>query len=122
MNHPRLLARILPAPSIATLSASAQSALSRSLRTAVNLEPSIPRPEQDQAVAEKLAALEKKTGRKPNTVWLLVDDMGFGDPGCYGGGKAIGADTPQIDRRSHRAAHRLSFYSEKAGLNPARQN
>ena len=64
----------------------AQSALNRSVRTAENMEPAIPRPEQDKAVAEKLAALEKKTGKKPNVVWLLVDDMGFGDPGCYGGG------------------------------------
>ena len=52
------------------------SKLNRSVRTADNFEPAIPRPEQDKAVAAKLAALEKKTGKKPNIVWLLVDDMG----------------------------------------------
>ena len=39
------------------------SKLNRSVRAADNLEPAIPRPEQDKAVAAKLAALEKKTGK-----------------------------------------------------------
>jgi arylsulfatase A-like enzyme len=90
----------------------AQSALNRSIRTAENMEPSIPRPEQDKAVAEKLAALEKKTGKKPNVVWLLIDDMGFGDPGCYGGGKAIGADTPHMDRLAGQGLRLTSSYSQ----------
>jgi len=90
----------------------AQSALNRAKRTAENMEPSIPRPEQDKAVAEKLAALEKKTGKKPNVVWLLVDDMGFGDPGCYGGGKAIGADTPHMDRLAAQGLRLTSCYSQ----------
>lgn len=51
------------------------SKLNRAVRTADNMEPAIPRPEQDKAVAAKLAALEKKTGKKPNIVWLLIDDM-----------------------------------------------
>ena len=93
-------------------SLSAQSALNRSVRTAENMEPAIPRPEQDKAVAAKLAALEKKTGKKPNVVWLLVDDMGFGDPGCYGGGKAIGADTPHMDRLAGQGLRLTSCYSQ----------
>ncbi len=28
---------------------------------------------------------------KPNILWLVVNDMGSGDPGCYGGGAAIGS-------------------------------
>jgi arylsulfatase len=97
---------------IASPSASAQSALNRSVRTAENLEPGIPRPEQDKVAAEKLAALEKKTGRKPNIVWLLIDDMGYGDPGCYGGGKAIGADTPHMDRLAAQGLRLTSCYSQ----------
>jgi len=95
-----------------TASAHAQSALNRSVRTAENMEPTIPRHEQDKAVAAKLAALEKKTGKKPNIVWLLVDDMGFGDPGCYGGGKAIGADTPHMDRLAAQGLRLTSCYSQ----------
>ena len=88
------------------------SKLNRSVRTADNLEPAIPRPEQDKAVAAKLAALEKKTGKKPNVVWLLVDDMGYGDPGSYGGGKAIGADTPNMDRLAAEGLRLTSTYSQ----------
>ena len=98
--------------SLAALPAVAQSALNRAVRTAENMEPSIPHPEQDRAVAQKLAALEKRTGKKPNIVWLLVDDMGFGDPGCYGGGKAIGADTPQMDRLANEGFRLTSCYSQ----------
>jgi hypothetical protein len=34
--------------------------------------------------------------RKPNVVVLLVDDMGYGDPGCYNTNSKI--STPSIDR------------------------
>ena len=91
----------------------AQSALNRSVRTLENMEPAIPRPEQDRAVAKKLAALEKKTGKKPNIVWLLVDDMGYGDPGSYGGGEAIGAATPNMDRLAAEGLRLTSTYSQQ---------
>jgi len=90
----------------------AQSALNRAVRIAENLEPAIPRPEQGQDVAAKLAKLKQKTGRPPNIVWLLIDDMGYGDPGCYGGGKAIGADTPNIDRLAAGGLRLTSCYSQ----------
>ena len=106
-----LLVCIALALALATPSTGAQSALNRSVRTAENMEPAIPHPEQDKAVAAKLAALEAKTGKKPNVVWLLVDDMGFGDPGCYGGGKAIGADTPHMDRLAAEGLRLSSCYS-----------
>ena len=84
----------------------------RSVRTADHLEPSIPRPEQDRAVADRLANLERKMGRKPNIVWLVVDDMGYGDPGCYGGGAAIGAATPNMDRLAREGLRLTSCYSQ----------
>ncbi|MGY9014784.1 MAG: sulfatase-like hydrolase/transferase, partial [Rhodospirillales bacterium] len=34
-------------------------------------------------------------GKKPNIVFILADDMGYGDAGCFGG-KHI--QTPNIDR------------------------
>jgi arylsulfatase len=90
----------------------AQSALNRAVRTAANTEPSIPRPEQDQVAFKKLNELFARTGKRPNVLWLIVDDMGYGDPGCYGGGTAIGAATPNMDRLSREGLRLTSCYSQ----------
>ena len=84
----------------------------RSVKTQDNFEAAIPRLEQDKAVAEKLAALKQKTGKKPNILWIIVDDMGYGDPGCYGGGAAIGAATPNIDKLAAEGLKLTSAYSQ----------
>ncbi|MFV0522077.1 MAG: sulfatase-like hydrolase/transferase [Mangrovibacterium sp.] len=76
-----------------------------------NWEPVIPRPEQEQVAVQKLKDLEAKTGKKPNILIFLVDDLGWGDPGCYGGGTAIGAPTPNIDRLAREGKKLTSFYS-----------
>ena len=85
----------------------------RSVKFAENFEAVIPRPEQDRVVAGKLASLEKKTGRKPNILWLVVDDMGYGDPGCYGGGALVGASTPNIDKLAAEGLKLTSCYSQQ---------
>ncbi|MCA8988977.1 MAG: hypothetical protein KDA78_15135, partial [Planctomycetaceae bacterium] len=54
------------------LSAADQPAFDRSVRNSDNAEPSIPHPEQEQAVTEKLTQLRERTGRLPNIVWLVV--------------------------------------------------
>lgn len=59
-----------------------KSVFAPTIQTTEYLEPFIPLPDQEKEAADKLAALEKKFGRKPNIVILLVDDMGWGDPGC----------------------------------------
>lgn len=38
--------------------------------------------------------------------------MGWGDPGVYGGGEAIGAPTPNIDRLAHDGLRLTSCYSQ----------
>ena len=88
------------------------SALSRAVRSTPNHEPSIPRPEQEAAAAQKLSAHVKATGRRPNIVWLVVDDMGYGDPGCYGGGAAVGAATPNMDRLAESGLRLTSCYAQ----------
>lgn len=53
------------------LPAKSPVALDRSVRTTENMEPAIPRPEQDKAVDEKLATFYKKTGKRPNILWFV---------------------------------------------------
>jgi hypothetical protein len=36
--------------------------------------------------------------KKPNIVFILMDNLGYGEVGCYGGGILPGAATPRIDK------------------------
>ncbi len=76
-----------------------------------NFEPIIPRPEQEKIAAQKLKDLEAKTGKKPNVLVFIVDDLGWGDLGCNGGGVAVGAPTPNVDKLAHGGKRFTSFYS-----------
>ncbi|MFM8405685.1 MAG: arylsulfatase [Pirellulaceae bacterium] len=92
--------------------AEAQSALNRAVRSAEHMEPSIAHRQQAEEVEKKLESLRKSKGKRPNIVWLLIDDMGYGDPGCYGGGVAIGAATPHIDRLAREGLRLTSCYAQ----------
>lgn len=54
-------------------------------------------------------ALAQPSRRRPNLIWIMADDMGWGDAGCYGQ-KLI--QTPTIDRL---AAQGMRFTSAYAG-------
>lgn len=44
------------------------------------------------------SAQSAQTGRrKPNILFILMDNLGYGEPGVYGGGMLRGAPTPRID-------------------------
>jgi arylsulfatase len=75
-------------------------------------EPVFSHPAQTEAAARKLAELERRTGRKPNILVVLMDDVGWGDFGCYGGGVMAGAPTPNIDRLARDGLLLTSCYSE----------
>jgi arylsulfatase len=75
------------------------------------MEPAIPFPEQDRVAQRQLDDLRARTGKRPNIVWLIVDDMGYGDPGAFGGGTVIGAATPAMDRLAREGLKRTSTYS-----------
>jgi arylsulfatase A-like enzyme len=98
----------------AVLAASAQAGdgFFQAKKTADYLEPAIPRPEQQKEVAEKLEALQARAGRKPNIIILVIDDLGYGDLGCYGGGEAVGSPTPNIDRLAREGLRLTSAYSQ----------
>lgn len=77
-----------------------------------NREPVIEHPDQSSQAGEKLAALEKKFKKKPNILVFLMDDVGWGDPGCYGGGLASGAPTENIDRLAREGLRLTSCYAQ----------
>ena len=39
---------------------------------------------EDRQIDEKLAALEKRFGKKPNIIYILADDVGWGEMGWQG--------------------------------------
>ena len=67
---------------------------------------------EDKQVQTKLAALEKKFGKKPNIIFILGDDIGYTELGSYGGGKVRGFSTANLDRMADEGMRFTSFYSE----------
>ncbi|MDP8243658.1 MAG: sulfatase-like hydrolase/transferase [Candidatus Hinthialibacter antarcticus] len=51
-------------------------------------------------MALSAGAASAKTKDRPNIMVILVDDMGFSDPGCFGGE----IDTPNINRLAKNAS------------------
>ncbi len=68
--------------------------------------------DQEAHAAEVLDRYRGSSGKRPNVVFILFDDVGWGDFGCYGGGVAVGAPTPNIDRLARRGKLLTSCYSE----------
>ena len=79
-----------------------------SVRKAENLEPSFVHAGDVEIAKKKLGARRKR----PNILIFLMDDVGWGDFGCYGGGVAVGAPTPNFDRLARAGLQLTSCYSE----------
>jgi len=60
----------------------------------------------------KLPAAPMKSARKPNIVLMLMDNLGYGELGIYGGGILRGAPTPRIDRLASEGLRLLNFNVE----------
>ena len=86
--------------------------VAQTVEIAPNMEKVIPHDSQAAAAQKKLAELEKKTGKKPNILVFLMDNVGYGDIGINGGGLLAGAPTPNIDRLGQEGLHLLSAYSQ----------
>src|ERR1700761_9744396 len=56
---------------------------------------------------------------KPNIVFILMDNLGWGEIGCYGGGILRGAATPRIDRLAAEGM-RLFNFNVEAQCTPSR--
>ncbi|MEP5765952.1 MAG: sulfatase-like hydrolase/transferase [Halieaceae bacterium] len=67
---------------------------------------------EDKAINHKLAALEKRFGKKPNIIYILADDVGWGELGWQGGGKHRGMPTPTLDQMAKEGMAFWSAYAE----------
>ena len=56
---------------------------------------------------------------KPNVIFILADNVGYGDLGPYGGGELRGAPTPRIDQLA-REGLRLTQYLVEPACTPSR--
>src|SRR5262245_48594659 len=63
-------------------------------------------------------ALAQETA-KPNIVFILMDNLGYGEVGAYGGGMLRGAPTPRIDTLATEGMRLLNFNVE-AQCTPSR--
>ena len=68
--------------------------------------------EEDRALDERLQSLKKRFGKTPNIIYILADDIGWGELGSYLGGKLRGTPTPKLDELAEQGLLLLSHYSE----------
>jgi len=68
--------------------------------------------QEDKQIDTKLRALEKKFGKKPNIIYILADDVGWGEMGWQGGGKHRGTPTPELDKMAFEGMRFWTAYAE----------
>jgi arylsulfatase len=56
---------------------------------------------------------------RPNILFILMDNLGYGEPGVYGGGITRGAPTPEIDALAAEGT-RLTNFNVEAQCTPSR--
>src|SRR5215204_2235867 len=66
---------------------------------------------------QELAA--QKTKKQPNIIFIIADDLGYADLGCYGQQKI---ETPNIDRLAKAGIRFTQFYSGSTVCAPARSS
>jgi len=64
------------------------------------------------ALLSTLAALPAAAEGKPNIVVMMVDNLGWGELGVYGGGVLRGAETPRLDALANEGLRMLNFNVE----------
>jgi arylsulfatase A-like enzyme len=65
------------------------------------------------------AASAAGTTQRPNIVFMMVDNLGYGDVGVYGGGDVRGAPTPRLDQLAAEGM-RFTNFNVEAECTPSR--
>ena len=65
----------------------------------------------------QIGAAATASARPPNIIYILADDLGYGDLGCYGQKKFA---TPNIDRMAREGLRFTSFYAGCTVCAPSR--
>lgn len=63
-------------------------------------------------VPASLSSVAQAQDKKPNILFIVSDDTGYGDLGPYGGGEGRGMPTPNIDRLANEGMTFFSFYAQ----------
>jgi arylsulfatase len=66
------------------------------------------------SVAQAQTTPSQPPGGKPNVVFILADNVGYGDLGPYGGGELRGCPTPRIDQLAREGLKLTQFLVEPA--------
>lgn len=72
-----------------------------------------------QVRAQTSPAPTAPLGQRPNILFILADNIGYGDIGAYGGGEMRGAPTPRIDQLTAESLKLTQFLVEP-GCTPSR--
>lgn len=64
------------------------------------------------ALAGPAAANQPEASARPNIVFMMVDNFGYGDLGSYGGGVLRGVPTPNLDRLAQQGLRLTNFNVE----------
>jgi len=68
-------------------------------------------------IAASFLALSQAAENKPNIIFILMDDMGFSDVGCYG---AKTVETPNVDRLAKEGLKFTNFHTGASICTPSR--
>ena len=66
-----------------------------------------------------IGPVSAQSASKPNFVFILMDNLGYGEVGVYGGGVTRGAPTPRIDKLASEGL-RLTNFNVEAQCTPSR--
>lgn len=64
------------------------------------------------AMSFGILSAEEKSSKKPNIVFIMTDDVGWGDLGSYGGGETRGCETPHLDRMANEGMRFTNYYGQ----------